>query len=122
MRTVRTGSWLGRPFHGLGYGKEMRAGVLGFAFDGLGARVAETEAYLDNGPSNGVSRSLGYEPNGISEFAPGGVARTVQHFRMTAEMWRARPRPRSLELDGCLDLFGAEPSWPRRPRRAAAPA
>ena len=111
LRTVRTGSWLGRPFHGLGYGKEMRAGVLGFAFDGLGARVAETEAYLDNGPSNGVSRSLGYEPNGISEFAPDGVARTVQHFRMTAEMWRAVPRARvTIEgLEGCLDLFGAEP-------------
>ena len=93
LRTVRTGSWLGRPFHGLGYGKEMRGGVLGFAFDGLDARVAETEAYLDNGPSNGVSRSLGYEENGIGELAPGGVPRTIQHFRMTAEMWRSRPRP-----------------------------
>jgi len=110
LRTVNTGSWLGRPFHGLGYGKEMRAGVLGFAFDGLAARVAQTEAYLDNGPSNGVTRSLGYEENGIGEFAPGGVPRTIQHFRMTAETWRSRPRPTvTIEgLEGCLDLFGAE--------------
>ena len=110
LRTVNTGSWLGRPFHGLGYGKEMRAGVLGFAFDGLAARVAQTEAYLDNGPSNGVTRSLGYEENGIGEFAPGGVPRTIQHFRMTAEMWRSRPRPTvTIEgLEGCFDLFGAE--------------
>jgi hypothetical protein len=33
---------------------------------------------------------------------------------MTEEMWRARPRPRvTIEgLDGCLDLFGAEPAAP----------
>ena len=42
------GSWLGRAFQGRGFGKEMRAAVLGFAFDGLGARVAETSAFLDN--------------------------------------------------------------------------
>ena len=59
FRTVDTGSWLGRAFQGLGYGKEMRAAVLSFAFDGLGAQVADTEAFLDNAPSNGVSRSLG---------------------------------------------------------------
>jgi RimJ/RimL family protein N-acetyltransferase len=109
--TVQTGSWLGRPFHGLGYGKEMRAGVLGFAFDGLGARAATTEAFLDNGPSNGVTRSLGYEPNGIAELAPNGVPRTIQHFRMTEALWREQPRPRvTIEgLEGCLELFGAAP-------------
>ncbi len=119
LRTVHTGSWLGRPFHGLGYGKEMRAAVLGFAFDGLGARVAATEAYLDNRPSNGVSRSLGYEENGIDELAPGGVPRTVQNFRMTEAVWRSRPRPAvAFEgLDGCRDLFGAE--TPAGPESAA---
>ena len=49
-----TGSWLGRAFQGRGFGKEMRAAVLGFAFDGLGARVAETSAFLDNAASNAV--------------------------------------------------------------------
>ena len=48
--------------------------MLAFAFDGLGARVAETEAFLDNAASNGVSRSLGYEENGLGSLAPEGVA------------------------------------------------
>jgi RimJ/RimL family protein N-acetyltransferase len=108
-RTVHTGSWLGLAFQGRGLGKEMREAVLGFAFDGLGARVAETSAFLDNGPSNGVTRALGYEENGLDSLAPEGVARVTQKFRMTAEGWRSRPRP-ALEiegLDGIRELFGA---------------
>jgi len=109
QRTVATGSWLGREFQGRGYGKEMRAAVLGFAFDGLRARVAETSAFLDNAASNAVSRSLGYEENGYGSLAPEGVARVTQRFRMTAEGWRARPRPpMTVEgLEACRELFGA---------------
>lgn len=108
-RTVHTGSWLGRAYQGRGFGKEMRAAVLGFAFDGLGAQVAETSAFLDNHASNGVSRALGYEENGLGSLAPQGVARVTQKFRMTAEGWRSRPRPAlAIEgLDGIRDLFGA---------------
>ena len=108
-RTVHTGSWLGRAYQGRGFGKEMRAAVLGFAFDGLGAQVAETSAFLDNAASNGVSRALGYEENGFGSLAPQGIARVTQKFRMTAEGWRSRSRP-ALEiegLDGIRDLFGA---------------
>jgi RimJ/RimL family protein N-acetyltransferase len=107
-RTVDTGSWLGRAYQGQGYGKEMRAAVLAFGFDGLGATVALTEAFLDNDASNGVSRSLGYEENGIGSIAPEGVARDTQRFRMTAERWRSRPRPPvTIEgLDACRDMFG----------------
>jgi RimJ/RimL family protein N-acetyltransferase len=88
----------------------MRAAVLGLAFDGLGARVAETSAFLDNAASNAVSRGLGYEENGFGSLAPEGVARVSQNFRMTVDGWRARPRP-ALSIEGlepCLDLFGAE--------------
>ena len=108
MRTVHTGSWLGRAFQGSGYGKEMRAAVLGFAFDGLGAQVATTEAFLDNAASNGVSRSLGYETNGYGSLSPEGVARDTQRFRMTLEGWRSRPRPPLVieGLDACRDMFG----------------
>jgi len=107
--TVATGSWIGREFQGRGYGKEMRAAVLGFAFDGLGARVAETSAFLDNAASNAVSRALGYAENGVGSLAPDGVARPSQNFRMTDEMWHARPRPPlTIEgLDACRDMFGA---------------
>ena len=108
-RTIETGSWLGRAFQGRGLGKEMRAAVLGFGFDGLGARLAETQAFLDNAASNGVSRSLGYEPNGIGSLAPQGVARETQRFRMTLDAWRSRPRPEvAIEgLENCRELFGA---------------
>ncbi len=107
-RTVKTGSWLGRAFQRRGFGKEMRAAVLALAFDGLGARIAETEAFLDNAASNGVSRSLGYEPDGRGSLAPEGVARETQRFAMTEERWRSRPRPPvSIEgLDACREMFG----------------
>ncbi|MFL5688302.1 MAG: GNAT family N-acetyltransferase [Chloroflexota bacterium] len=107
-RRVHTGSWLGLPFQGHGYGKEMRAAVLALAFDGLGARVAETEAFLDNAPSNGVSRALGYDPNGLGSLAPEGVSRETQRFRMTLDGWRSRERGRvDIDgLEGCRDMFG----------------
>jgi RimJ/RimL family protein N-acetyltransferase len=108
-RAVDTGSWLGRAFQGQGYGKEMRAAVLGFAFDGLGAQIAETQAFLDNAASNGVSRSLGYVENGRGSLAPEGVARETQRFRMTADDWRSRTRPPvAIEgLAGSRAMFGA---------------
>jgi len=111
-RTVHTGSWLGRAHQGQGLGKAMRAAVLGFAFDGLGARVAETSAFLDNAASNGVSRALGYEENGLGSLAPEGLARVTQRFRMTADVWRARPRPDLIieGLDACREMFGDVPA------------
>jgi len=107
-RTVSTGSWVGRGFQGRGFGTEMRAAVLGFAFDGLGARVATTSAFLDNAASNAVSRGLGYEPNGFGSLAPEGVARETQQFRMTAEGWWSRARPPLVieGLDACREMFG----------------
>jgi RimJ/RimL family protein N-acetyltransferase len=108
-RTVDTGSWLGAAFQGRGYGKEMRAAVLGFAFDGLGARYAESGAFTDNDASNAVSRGLGYEENGRAELAPRGEPRPTIRWRMSAEDWRSRPRPPlTIEgLDPTRDLFGA---------------
>ena len=107
-RTVDTGSWLGQAFQGRGLGKEMRSAVLGFAFDGLGAVVAESSAFLDNAASNAVSRALGYEDNGRGTLAPQGVSRETQKFRMTLNGWRSRPRP-PITIDGmdpCRELFG----------------
>ena len=108
-RTVDTGSWLARPWQGRGLGKELRSAVLGFAFDGLGAEVAQSEAFLDNAASNRVSRTLGYEDNGRGALAPQGVSRETQRFRMTADAWRSRARPPvAIEgLDACREMFGA---------------
>lgn len=107
-RVVDSGSWLGRRYQGRGYGKEMRAAVLAFAFDGLGARAATSGAFLDNAASNAVSRSLGYIEDGRRELAPRGVSREIQRFRMTEEIWRSRPRPPvEIEgLDACRAMFG----------------
>jgi RimJ/RimL family protein N-acetyltransferase len=113
-RTVGTGSWLGQSFQGRGIGKLMRQAVLALAFDHLGARVAETDAFLDNTASHGVSLGVGYEPNGIGQLPRRGVARDAQRFRMTLDGWRARTRPAvTVEgLEGCLDMFGLEASPP----------
>jgi RimJ/RimL family protein N-acetyltransferase len=109
FRTVHTGSWLGQVHQGRGLGTEMRAAVLAFAFDGLGAEAAESSAFLDNVASNRVSRKLGYDENGRGSLAPEGVARETQLFRMTVAGWRSRPRPSvTIEgLDACRELFGA---------------
>src|SRR5688572_1100784 len=63
-REAGTGSWLGMEFQGQGFGKEMRAAVLHFAFAGLDAQRCVSGAWHDNAPSLGVSRSLGYVENG----------------------------------------------------------
>lgn len=110
LRRVGTGSWLGLAHQRQGLGKEMRTAVLGLAFDGLHAEVAETEAFLDNPASAGVSRALGYAPNGTGRMAPRGVARDMFKFRMTRELWLGRARGRiAIEgLEACRDLFGLD--------------
>lgn len=114
LRVVSTGSWLEQAHQGRGLGKEMRAAVLELAFVGLGADIATTEAMEGNESSQGVTRALGYEPNGVSRVVVEGKARTQLHFRLERERWLAR-RPFEAEiegLDGCLDLFGAGPEAP----------
>jgi len=108
LRTVGTGSWLGRRFQGRGTGKLMRQAVLALAFDHLGAEVATSGAFFDNPASGKVSEALGYEKDGIGRLAPRGVARDLQRYRMTLEGWRSKPRA-SVEvegLEGCREMFG----------------
>lgn len=69
-RTVGSGSWLTKSAQGRGFGTEMRAGLLLFAFDVLGAEWAESSAASWNERSLAVSRSRGYEPNGVTRVAP----------------------------------------------------
>ena len=112
LRRVRSGSWLGRGSQGRGIGREMRVAMLSLAFDGLGAEVAETEAFADNAASIGVSRSVGYEDNGIDRLAPAGEPRDMIRFRMTRARWeqvrveRAFPDVAIDGLGPCLPLLG----------------
>ncbi len=108
LRTCSTGSWLGRDFHGQGYGKEMRAAVLAFAFDYLGAEWVTSAAFNDNVASAAISRSLGYLENGTERHAPRGEVREATRFLMTADAWRSRERA-PIEVDGleeCRAFFG----------------
>lgn len=88
LKTMSTGSWIKQSAQGRGLGKEMRAAVVLWAFDWLGAEVAESEAAAWNEASLGVSRSLGYEPNGTTRKAWGSQVQTVQLVRVTPETFK----------------------------------
>jgi RimJ/RimL family protein N-acetyltransferase len=108
LREFTTGSWLGRRYHGNGYGTEMRAAVLHFGFAGLGAEYATSGAFEDNAPSLNVSRKLGYEPDGIQRLVRRGVAATEIRLRMSRAAWEANHKldVEIQNLDNCLPLFG----------------
>ncbi|MDQ0679500.1 RimJ/RimL family protein N-acetyltransferase [Arthrobacter pascens] len=100
LKTVSTGSWLKQSVHGRGLGKEMRAAVALYAFDWLKAEVAESEAATWNEASLGVSRSLGYEFNGVTRHSWGDKVTDVQKVRLTPESFK---RP-----DWTLEVRGHE--------------
>lgn len=110
LRTVETGSWLGRRFQGQGLGTEMRAAVLHLAFAGLGALEARSGFWHDNVPSRRVSEHLGYEPVGERWLLRRDVRDLQVDVRLRREVWEARRRE-DIDLVGlepCLELFGAE--------------
>ncbi|MGO4144717.1 GNAT family N-acetyltransferase [Paenarthrobacter sp. YAF11_1] len=88
LKTVGTGSWLKQSAQRRGFGKEMRAAVVSYAFDHLGAEVAESEAASWNQQSLGVSTSLGYEPNGIFRDGWGDSVQEVQKVRLTPSTFK----------------------------------
>lgn len=102
-REVDTHSWLVASARGRGLGGEMRGAVLALAFGHLGATRAVTEAWQDNGPSLGVSRSLGYQPNGTSIVVRDGSPSVMVSLSLTA------PKVPEVEVNGlssCLALLG----------------
>ncbi|MDR1998730.1 MAG: GNAT family N-acetyltransferase [Frankiaceae bacterium] len=108
LREVITGSWLGLRFHRMGIGTAMRAAVLHLAFAGLGAEYALSGALADNAASLGVSRRLGYQPDGIDRVLRRGEPTVMRRLRLSREQWLATPRPdvRIENLTPCLPLFG----------------
>lgn len=85
LRTLETGSWLGREHQGQGIGTRMRQAVCAFAFDELGALRITSHAFLDNPASRAVSRTVGYQPNGREWKAPRGCAREQGVLLLTPE-------------------------------------
>ena len=71
----------------------VRIGLLTLAFDHLGAEAAVTEVFQDNHSSQGVSRKLGYEPDGISRDARGDEVVVSDRLRLTLTKWQSRDTP-----------------------------
>ncbi|WP_433267225.1 GNAT family N-acetyltransferase [Actinosynnema sp. CS-041913] len=89
-KEVGTGSWIGLRHQGRGIGTEMRAAVLMFAFDHLGALAARSSAFADNPASLGVSRKLGYRADGTFVQVRRGEAATQTRLLVTRDGF-ARP-------------------------------
>ncbi|MEV8522733.1 GNAT family protein [Streptomyces sp. NPDC052000] len=108
-REVETGSWLGLAHQGRGIGTEMRAAALHLAFAGLDARSAVSAAMTDNPRSLGVSRRLGYRPDGLRTVVVQDRPVTLQRLRLDRADWtRHRTVDVRLEgLEGCRAMFGA---------------
>lgn len=80
-REIRTGSWLGLPYQGRGYGTEMRAGALALARE-LGGVYATSEAHTENIASSAVSEKLGYQEDGVRTCVRRGQSAVVRRFRL----------------------------------------
>lgn len=77
----------------------MRQSALHLAFDGLGAAEATSDAFIDNLGSNGVSRRLGYQENGVTWATRRGEPGLLQRWRLTREHWLPHRRS-DIEVHG----------------------
>lgn len=110
LGTVMTFSWLSVDARGKGVGREMREAVLHLAFDGLGAREASSDAFLDNPGSNAVSKALGYRENGTDWDTRQNEPALLQRWRLTRESWLTKRRS-DIELHGvtaCRQLLSIQ--------------
>lgn len=111
LRTVTSFSFLARSHQGQGLGREMRAAVLHLAFAGIGAERAESDGFADNAASIGVSRALGYAPNGTMLAPRPSGSSLMLRFLLTRERWQ-QIRRSDIEIRGlapCLPLLGLSP-------------
>jgi RimJ/RimL family protein N-acetyltransferase len=92
LGTVTTFSWLSADERRRGLGREMRAAILHLAFDGLGAKEAASDAFIDNHGSNAISQGLGYEPNGSDWATRQGEPALLNRWRLTRDHWERRRR------------------------------
>jgi RimJ/RimL family protein N-acetyltransferase len=125
VRSVESGSWLGRGHQGRGLGREMREAMLHLAFEGLGAVEALSGAFEDNAASLATSRAIGYAENGEARGKQrDGSGRTIR-FRLSGDAWASRRRDdiEIVGLDECLDMFVGPPTapWPVPSSGAGAP-
>ncbi|WP_206071162.1 GNAT family N-acetyltransferase [Knoellia koreensis] len=110
VREVSTWSWIGLAHQGQGLGTELRHGILTLAFDHLGALDATTGVFQDNHASQGVSRKLGYEHDGITRDRRGEEWLVSDRLRLTKDRWDARAELLDITVTGLEEesraLFG----------------
>lgn len=106
LRTVDTASWLVPEARGHGVGQRMRAAVLALAFGAMQAQAAITSAWHDNHASLGVSRALGYQPNGESRHADRGRVDRMLHLRLLSTDWQHGHGVVIEGFEPCRPLFG----------------
>ena len=70
----------------------MREAVLHLAFDGLGAKEASSDAFVDNQGSNAISRRLGHQPNGFEWATRRGQPALLNRWRLSRDTWEPRRR------------------------------
>ncbi len=111
LGTVSTFSWLQPSLRRRGIGTEMRSAILHLAFAGLEAREASSEAFADNDASNGVSRNLGYKPNGTTWATRRGNPAPLAVWKLTRKRWEQGRRDdiRLTGVDACLPVLGLDP-------------
>lgn len=108
LRSVETGSWLGREFQGHGIGKAMRSAVASFAFEHLNAERVTSTAFFDNPASQHVSLATGYKPNGTTVTVRRGVSAESRHFVLERQYWEANTIRKPIVVEGfeaCRPLF-----------------
>ena len=106
LRTLDSSSFLVVAARGQGLGRQMRQAVLALGFGPLVAQAAVTEAWHDNHASLGVSRALGYLPNGQALQRRDDGTDTMLHLRLTRADWLASGRA------GAVEISGVEPALP----------
>jgi RimJ/RimL family protein N-acetyltransferase len=106
-REVSSGSWITRRLQGQGFGTEIRAAVLQFAFDHLGADAARSGAFADNPASRAVSRKLGYREDGTNTLERQDSRATAIRLLLRSEDF-VRPGWKLVVegLEPCLPLLG----------------
>lgn len=109
---VTTFSWLVPSARGCGIGREMRSAVLHLAFAGFGATEATSEAFVDNAASNAISRSLGYDENGLTWATRRGQPFQLRRWVLPRSRWESGRRQdiSLVGVDECLPVFGLAPT------------
>lgn len=110
LRTIETGSWIGREFQGQGLGTMMRSMLVAFGFQYLQAVQMTSAAIEQNAPSNAVSAKMGYLENGYDLVTTRGKTDRLVRYVLTREDWeKLEPHLRpEIEVTGvaeCLPLL-----------------